>query len=99
MNKAINCKNVWDVASANDREDLYAKQEAIYQRIRIALDYAYADATDGCSERAALMLADWYADLLESFAQYEEANAVREVAEGEYDEDQSQYSRLAFSDL
>lgn len=94
----ITCKNVWDVASANDREDLYRKQEQIFQRIKTALDAAYTDATDGCSERAALMIADWYADLLESFAQYEEANAVREVAEGDYDEDQSQYHCLAFAD-
>lgn len=94
----VTCKNVWDVASTNDREDLYRKQEQIFQRIKTALDAAYADATDGISERAALMLADWYAGLLESFAQYEEANAVREVAEGDYDEDQSQYHCLAFAD-
>lgn len=105
MTKYINHRNVWDVASELDKERLHAAQEKMFKRIRAELDSAYADALSSSgSEKTALMLADWYGDVLELFGECEDAQSVREDADCFYapDEDDTpewQYKRLAFADL
>lgn len=105
MKNVVNTKTVWSVNSDADRDDFERVSEHIYDEIKTRLDDVYAYWMDSCrTEKSSLMLADWFADILERFGDDEGAQAIRDQADDCYDPTEdpincASESRLAAADF